>query len=537
MVDDADNAANAKPRRRKRGEGEDRKTDWKHLSRLFEQLPPHALEAEMSLLGSMLIEPQVIGDILLVVKSGDDFFKPAHGAIYGTMIELYERQNALDIVQLNQLLADRNVLEAVGGVEYLVELANAVPTAANALHYARLVREKAIIRSLINAAGEVLYDAYHSPEKAAEILGAAEQKIFRIAQQSEQTHAESMQELVQQVMATIEENDGRLITGVPSGFAEMDEMTHGCQPGEMLIIAARPSMGKTAFALNVAEQMAMAGYPVAIFSLEMSKAQLVQRLLSSRSGVNSQKIRRNMLGHEDWDRLRQACAELYEAQMFIDDTPGLSLLQMRAKARRLKARNDIKAIVIDYLQLMTSGQRAESRQIEIGEISRGVKAMARELDVPVLCLSQLNRAAENREGHRPRMSDLRESGSIEQDADVIMMLHREEYYHVQDPEWAELNPDKVGLAELIIAKQRNGPTGTVRLSWIANTTRFRDHSPATPPGGYYEPTTIPEAPPNAAPEIETGLGHFTPGRSTGPVENFRDGGGPIDGGDVDGIPL
>ncbi|MCZ6836193.1 MAG: DnaB-like helicase C-terminal domain-containing protein, partial [Planctomycetota bacterium] len=258
---------------------------------------------------------------------------------------------------------------------------------------------------------------------------------------------------------------------------------------------------------------------VGIFSLEMGKQQLVQRLLTSRSGVDSQRLRRNMLNNVEFAALHTACDQLLDAPLFIDDTPSLSMLQMRAKARRMVQKHQVKAIFIDYMQLMSSGGRVESRQMEVSEISRGIKAMARELDLPVVCLSQLNRAAEQREGHRPRMSDLRESGSIEQDADVVMMLHREEYFHMGDPSWAEENPEKVGLAELIIAKQRNGPTGTIKLTWNSKSTQFRDHSMSRPSGGaYYE-------------NKSTGQGgstgsSFTPGPSSGPVENYRDGGGP-----------
>ena len=459
----------------------------------------------MSLLGSMLVDPQVVGDVVLVVRGGDDFFKPANGAIYDAMVELFDRHGALDIVQLNQLLADRDVLATVGGVNYLVELAHAVPSAANAPHYARLVREKSAIRRLIDAAGEILHDAYHSPEDAQVILEEAEQRIFAIAQESEQTHAESLQALVDQTMKMIEANEGRLITGVPTGFLELDDITHGLQRGEMIIIAARPSMGKTALALNVAEQMALRGNAVGIFSLEMSKLQLVQRMLSALSGVNSQRIRRGMLNPDDYHELHVACGKLQEAAIYIDDTPGLSLLQLRAKARRMAAKHDVKVILIDYMQLMSSGRRAESRQVEISEISRGIKAMARELNVPVICLSQLNRASEQREGHRPRMSDLRESGSIEQDADVVMMLHREEYYHQGDPDWAINNEDRVGVAELIVTKQRNGPTGVVTLTWVSEITRFRNHarggSPAyyEPKGGYRAKESTWRAPKEAAP--------------------------------------
>ncbi len=461
------------------------KRDWRHLSQLFEQLPPHAIQAEMSLLGSMLIDPQVVGDVILVLRGGADFYKPANGALYDAMIQLYETKASLDIVQLNQVLQDRGVLEAIGGLSYLVELADAVPSAANAVHYARQVREKSCVRQLIDAAGEILYDAYHQPEDAQDLLQEAEQRIFHIAQQSEHSQAEELHVLLDHAMKQIEDNDGRLITGIPTGFAKLDEETSGFQRGEMIIIAGRPSMGKTALALNIAEQMALRGHPVGIFSLEMSRQQLVQRLLASRSGVSSQKLRRSNLNQSEFQRLHVACDELLKARMFIDDTAGLNLLHLRTKARRMVSNHRVEAILIDYLQLMSSGGRVESRQVEISEISRGVKAMARELNVPVVCLSQLNRSPEQREGHRPRMSDLRESGSIEQDADVVTMLHREEYYHKSDPDWVEHNEDKVGVAELIITKQRNGPIGTVPLTWVEEITRFRDYSSAHSPDSSY----------------------------------------------------
>ncbi len=499
---------------------EDRR-NWRHLASLFEQLPPHAIEAEMGLLGAMLLDPQVIGDVVMVIKSGEDFYKPANGSIFDAMVKLYDTHAAVDIVQLHQLLADRDILESIGGVDYLVELANSVPSAAHAMHYARLVREKATIRHLIDAAGDILYESYHNSDEAQAILEHAEQTIFRIAEQTEQAQVESLHDLIKQTMAMIEANEGKQMTGVPTGFAELDEMTSGFQRGEMIIIAARPSMGKTALALNISEFMAMRGQPVGLFSLEMGKQQLVQRMLAARSGIDSQRLRRNMLRAEDYRALMGACDELLEAPIYIDDTPGLSLMQLRAKARRMAQKHDIGAIVIDYLQLMSSGRRVESRQLEVSEISRGVKAMARELNVPVICLSQLNRAAEQREGHRPRMSDLRESGSIEQDADVIAMLHREEYYHQADPNWLDENPEKKGLAELIIAKQRNGPTGTVKLTWLERSTRFRDFSPAQPPGGWSEH----DSPRPSAP--------FAGKPKSGPMADFRDGGGPeYDDGDL-----
>jgi len=507
--------------------------DWRRLSSLFERLPPHAIEAEMSLLGSMLLDPRVIGDVVLILGGGDDFSKPSHGVLYDAMVELYDERASLDLVQLHQLMVDRGTIEEVGGPDYLVELAESVPTASNAAYYARLVKEKATIRHLITAAGEILYEAYHAPDDARTILEQAEQRIFQIAQRSEQSAAESLQDLVDQLMQQLAANEGQQITGVPTQFAELDEMTGGMQKGELLILAARPSMGKTALALNIAEQVAAKGKSVGVFSLEMGKQQLVQRLLCAVSGVDSQRVRRNILNRTEWDRLLRACDQLEHAPIYIDDTPGLTLLQLRAKARRMVARHGIEAIVIDYLQLMTAGGRTESRQQEVSAISRGVKAMARELDLPVLCLSQLNRAAEQREGHRPRMSDLRESGSIEQDADVIMMLHREEYYHQADPAWAEMNEDKVGVAELILAKQRNGPTGTVRLVWDSGCTRFRSHSWRQPPGGFVEVEARTSEPADpfpgrsggAAGQIGDGTS-FDRRRPTGPPADHRDGGGP-----------
>jgi replicative DNA helicase len=352
------------------------------------------------------------------------------------------------------------------------------------VHWAQVVREKATTRELIAAAGSILEEAHTSRQPAQNLLESAEQRIFRIAQKREQGVVATAQELVDETMRLIEASDGKGFMGVRTGYGEFDEMTNGLQRGEMIILAARPSMGKTALALNLIEQVAQNGVPSLMFSLEMGRQQLIQRMLCALGQIDSQRMRKHMLGSDDYRRLMSACGEISRLPLFIDDTPGLSLLAMRSKARRLKERFGIGFIAIDYLQLMSSGSRVESRQLEVSEISRGIKAMARELDLPVLCLSQLNRAAEQREGHRPRMSDLRESGSIEQDADVVMMLHREDYYHRGDPNWADENPDKVGTAELILAKQRNGPTGTVNLMWDGATTRFKSLSYASPPGGY-----------------------------------------------------
>ncbi len=451
----------------------------RQITRLFEQLPPHAIEAEMCLLGSVLLEPRVLGDTTFLIRDGQDFYKPTNGRIYDAMVELYDANASLDIVQLNQLLVDRDVLEAVGGQDYLVELASGVPTAANANHYARLVREKAMVRRLIEQAGAILQEAFESRSDASTLLDAAEHRIFSIAERYEHSEVEELGRLVQEVVEKLQASDGNRSTGVLTGFADLDEITGGFQPGDFIIIAGRPSMGKTALALNIAEHMAVRGDSVGMFSMEMSKHQLVERLLASRSGIDLHRLRRMMLGKEHYSRLFSACGDLRKAPMFIDDLAGSTLLQIRARARRMVAKHSVKAIVIDYIQLITTGGRVESRQLEVSEISRGLKALARELNIPVICLSQLNRSPEQREGHRPRLSDLRESGSLEQDSDVVALLHREDYYHKGDDDY-----DPSNTAELIIAKQRNGPTDVIKLSWIEQCTRFKDYSPAVAPAEY-----------------------------------------------------
>jgi len=461
--------------------------DARDTKRLLDAAPPHSIEAEMSLLGAILIDPRVIGDVIQSIPNGADFHRPAHGAIFDAMVQIWDRTATLDVVQLNAHLTDKGLLEDVGGTNYLVELAESSPTAAHAQEYARIVRDKSTMRELIRAAGEILADAQGSGDEPQQVLEGAEQRIFAIAQRRDGARFASLKELLDHTLKVIDASEGKPFTGLPAGFAEFDEMTSGLQKGEMLILAARPSMGKTALALNMMENVAATGQPVAMFSLEMGRQQLVQRILCAKGGIDSQRLRRNMLRKEDYRALLAACESLQDSQIWIDDTPGLTLLNMRSKARRLKEKHGITAVFIDYLQLMSSGARVESRQSEVSEISRGIKAMARELDVPVVCLSQLNRAAEQREGHKPRMSDLRESGSIEQDADVVLMLHREEYYHQGDDDWLEANADKRGLAELIVAKQRNGPTGVVRLTWDGRLTRFRDFTDAAPPGGFDAP--------------------------------------------------
>ena len=447
------------------------------VSKLFDKLPPQAIEAECALLGSVILDWRVCGEVIQILKGADDLYKPAHAAIYETLIELYDQVQSIDMVQLKQRLDDKGQLEQVGGLDYLIELAESVPSAASAVYYANIVREKAALRRLIESAGTILDDCYNSSEPVGDLLDKAERAIFEIAESKTGSDVAELGELLQETYDNLQSDEG-MRSGLETGFLELDEMTNGLQPGEMIIVAARPSMGKTALALNMAEHVAATTRQACVvFSLEMSRQQLAQRLLCSRSGVDSHKLRRNMLTQDDFGKLALTVGELSEAPLFIDDTPGLTLLGLRAKARRLAARHDIKAVFVDYLQLM-SAPGAESRQQEVSNLSRGIKALARELSVPVICLSQLNRAAEQREGHRPRMSDLRESGSIEQDADVVMMLHREDYFHRGEDDYEETN-----TAEVILTKQRNGPTGTVKLHFHGSTTRF--HNLAThAPGGF-----------------------------------------------------
>ncbi|MCA9294215.1 MAG: replicative DNA helicase [Phycisphaerales bacterium] len=507
------------------------------LNKLFDRLPPAAPEAEMSLLGSMILDHTVVADVIPIVSSAGAFNSEANATVFQALLSLYEHHHGGDMVQLTQALRDCQELEAVGGVNYLVSLAQSVPSASNAKHYARIVREKYQLRRLIDAAGLIVYEAYNEGlgSGARAVLDRAESLVFEIAEEAEAMDDVTLAHLLQQAMDTIMANEGRLVTGLSTGFHDLDEMTSGLQPGEMIIVAARPSMGKTALALNLAEQIAFGGHrhtpgsadpraPIAFFSLEMSMQAVTQRLLSSHSRVDSHLIRTNRLSKQHYHDLQRSCGILAEAPIHVVDTPGLTVMQMRAKARRLVKQHKIQCIVIDYLQLMSAPQASrEGRQQEVSTISRQIKALARDLRIPVICLAQLNRGAEQREGHRPRMADLRESGSIEQDADVVALLHREEYYHTGDADWARENPDKIGIAELIIAKQRNGPTGTVELSWDSSVTRFGSKA-----SGYSAPSPHrPASQVEPRPQTRTGASSgFASRQRTGPEADHRDGGGP-----------
>ncbi|MHC4221013.1 MAG: replicative DNA helicase [Planctomycetota bacterium] len=435
---------------------------------------PQSLSAEAAVIGSMIVDTQCIGDVVEKLNA-DAFYHVEHQLMYEAMVRLYEknRGDGLDALLLRDELEKKKHLKDVGGADYIVRVAESVPSSANVMYYADIVKDRQLLREIILATTDILNDAYDQQGLTSEKLDSAEQKIFAITNKNITGSAVALNELVTQAFTLIEQREGKHFTGLETGYFELDEMTCGLQKGEMIIIAGRPSMGKTSLALNMAEHMGMAcKTSVAIFSLEMGKQQLAERFLCSRSQIESQLVRKGMLGTEHYEQLVKACGELSDTPIYVDDTAGLTPLMLRAKARRLKSQHDIQCVIIDYLQLMNIGTgRVESRQQEITAISRYLKALARELDVPVIVLSQLNRAAENREGHRPRMSDLRESGSIEQDADVVMLLHREDYYHRGEEGYENNN-----TAELIIAKQRNGPTGMVPLRFREKLTRFENAS-------------------------------------------------------------
>src|SRR5688572_25434134 len=419
----------------------------------------------MCLLASMMLDKEMIGQVVQIVDR-EVFYQADHQIIYDILVKLYEQNRPVDALILREELIKRGLYEEVGGREYLAAILGTVPSAAHGAHYASIVREKALLRQLIAASNDILRDAYAPHEQADLVLDKAEKKIFDIAQKKVGGAMVPMEDVLHEVFEMIENRGQR---GVETGFFELDDMLNGLQNGEMIIIAARPSMGKTAIAMNMIEHIAADNrLPCAVFSLEMSKQQLAQRMLCSRGEIDAHKLRKGLLQSHEYAHLANVVGELAKAPIWVDDSPGLTILDLRAKARRLKLQHDIKCVMIDYMQLMDN-PGPENRQQQISEISRGIKAVARELNVPVICLSQLNRASEGRDGHRPRMSDLRESGSIEQDADVVMLLHREDYYRMSEPDFT---PDNI--AEMIIAKQRNGPTGTVKLTFLNKTTRFEN---------------------------------------------------------------
>jgi replicative DNA helicase len=437
------------------------------------KLPPQSIEAEMSILGGILLENEAINRVLEVLVP-EDFYRETHRKIMRAMIDLSDNREPCDLITLTTVLKKRGELEDVGGGAYLATLVDFVPTAANIGYYCRIVKEKAVARKLINAATEIITQGHDEQSDIDQLLDSAQKVIFEISENKIKPAFYPINTILKDTIKNIETlyEKKEHVTGVPTGYIDLDDMTAGFQRGDLIIIAGRPSMGKTAFALNIAQYASIhskPAHPVAIFSLEMSKEQLVTRLLCSEARVDAGRLRTGHLNETDWPRLMHGASSLHKAKIFIDDTPAISVLEMRAKARRMRAEHRIGMIVVDYLQLMRGGSNPESRQQEISEISRSLKALAKELEVPVVALSQLNRGLESRTDKRPMMSDLRESGAIEQDADVIMFVYREEVYNKE-------NADLKGKAEIIIGKQRNGPIGKVDLTFLGEYTRFENLS-------------------------------------------------------------
>lgn len=436
---------------------------------MIDRVPPQNVEAEQSVLGAMLIEREAISKVAEFLRK-EDFYREAHRLIFNAMLQLFNKNDAVDLITVTEYLRKEEKLEGAGGISYITSLANAVPTAANVLYHARIIEEKALLRLLINSATEIAGMGYEATEEVATILDEAEKKILGVSNRKVGQDFTPIKSIIFGAIDKIEqlyESKGG-ITGLATGFKDLDQLTSGLQPSDLILIAARPSMGKTAFVLNIAQHIAIREkQPVAFFSLEMSKEQLVQRMLCAEAPIDSQRVRIGQLEDKDWPKLIKAADRLSSSPIFIDDTPGISVVELRAKARRLKIEHGLKLIIIDYLQLMqggNTGRSGESRQQEISEISRSLKSLARELNVPVIALSQLSRSVESRQVKKPMLSDLRESGSLEQDADIVSFLYREDYY----------NPDteKKNITEVIIAKHRNGPVDTVQLFFHKQFTKF-----------------------------------------------------------------
>jgi replicative DNA helicase len=443
---------------------------------ILRRVPPQNLDAEQSVLGAILLDNEAI-NVALEVLSADDFYRDAHRRIYQAMADLSDRSQPVDAITLTDALRSRGVLEQTGGPAYIAELAAIVPTAANVGHYARIVREKSVLRNLASVATDIASSAFEAPPNVDEFLDTAEHRIFEISERRVRASFVGMPELTRESIGLLERMYERreIVTGVPTGFVDFDRLTAGLQPGELVIIAARPSVGKTALAMNIAAYAALEADPpvgVAFFSLEMSKEQLGLRFLCAEARVNSARARQGFFNNEEMTRFVEAAGRLHDAKIFVDDSSDTSPIVLKAKCRRLKRErsSNLGLIVVDYLQLMRSSMRqSESREKEIAEISRSLKALAKELKVPVIALSQLNRQVEGRPNRRPLLADLRESGAIEQDADVIAFIYRDDMYNKTDSK-------EPGVAEIIIAKQRNGPTDTIRLAYLAEYTRFESYT-------------------------------------------------------------
>jgi replicative DNA helicase len=439
-----------------------------------ERTLPHNLEAERSVLGAVILRNEAMNEAVEVIDS-DDFYRDAHRRIFDKMIALSERNDAIDLITLKEELNRAGELDQVGGPAYIARLVDGVPRTTNVSHYARIIKEKSTLRALIQRANEITVSAYSAEQDADEILDEAERRIFEIADKRTRSGFTPLSELVRDSFDTIEKLQAQkgMVTGVPTGFTELDEMTTGMHPGDLVLIAARPSMGKTSFVLNIAQNVASwhetpTPFTVGFFSLEMSKEQLFMRLLTSEARIDAHRLRSGFLSTDDYGKLVHAIGRLEQAKIFIDDTASISVLEMRAKARRLQAEHGLHLLIIDYIQLMQGRGRFDNRQQELASISRSLKGLAKELRCPIVALSQLSRAAETRSDHRPQLSDLRESGALEQDADLVMFIFRPAVYE------KEKTPETENIAEIIIAKQRNGPIGSVTLAFMNQYTRFEN---------------------------------------------------------------
>ena len=437
---------------------------------LLKRVLPHSPEAEQSVIGSMLLDRDAILTASEII-TGDDFYTRQYGVLFNAMVDLFNEGQPVDLITLQNRLQSLDVPPEISSLEFIRDLIAMVPTSANVKYYANIVYEKALLRRLIKVTEDIAGECYAGKEPLEHILEKTERDIFNLVQTRQTSDYVPIQETVFNVIKKIEAaaQSNSTVTGIPTGFIDLDQKTSGLQPSDLILIAARPSMGKTAFVLNLAQYIAIRKqYTTAIFSLEMSREQLVNRLLSMESFINGQSMRTGRLEDREWDKLVESSGAVASSKLIIDDTPGISITELRSKCRKYKLEHDLKVVIIDYLQLMSgsSSYRDASRQQEISDISRSLKALARELQVPVIALSQLSRACESRPDHRPMLSDLRESGAIEQDADVVMFLYRDEYYNKDS--------DAKGLAEVIIAKQRNGPTGTVELVWRGDYSQFRN---------------------------------------------------------------
>jgi len=434
----------------------------------FQHVPPQNIEAEESLLSAILVDNSTLLDIIEIL-SPEDFYKTAHRRVFSAITELFTRNEPVDLVTLANILKEKGKLEEVGGAGYLARLVDTVPLAINAQYYARIVHDKAALRRLIERANQIARRCFEDRGEVDDIIDFAETAIFEVSERKHRQSFHPISRIIEKNIDALEERQGNkaLITGVPTGFSDLDSLTSGLQPSDLLILAARPSMGKTAFALNIARNAAVDhGTPVAVFSLEMSKEQLSMRMLCSEARVDSSRLRSGFFSQEDWVRLTDAAGTLSDAPVFIDDSPNISATEIRAKSRRLKLDKGLGLVIIDYLQLMKAPVSSERRDLEISEISRSLKALAKELDLPVLALSQLNRKLEERSDKRPQLSDLRESGALEQDADVVAFIYREEVYNKDE------NSPNRGTAEILLKKQRNGPTGEIKLKFFNSYTRF-----------------------------------------------------------------